>query len=366
LLVKSPASGDVGHGQAVGYRIMCTHTGTPLYLRHQWKAYIAGGYAGGDGGTYRVGVQTVNPITRMPNDPATWLFYVDGWRPGTTSSSGGYCVRQTFSGASQLTEGTIYALVWLNTDPNPAVNFGSTNQPSSHSKFTLTPVNPLWPDDETVVIYQGPSNWTQATNDWMAAFDLEYSDGEHEGFTWVTGVDVKDPGDTRDAYTSAEVGDLNSGSKCRLAFTYPTGHATITVDAINLWMNKLTGTTNATVSVKKNSVEVATGTLTTSGAMAANTRSWQRAALSASVSIAAGDYIEAIFSTTAGSWYIPMALFRDYLCTTPPAAMASYPYTLSADGASQPFRSYDGSAGTTPVWSSWAEHSSFQCYFEIA
>lgn len=336
-----------------GFKFRCTHSGTVKYIRFA-ATNRAVPYGGGDGGIYRVGIQGV---AANGFADGSWIGQQVTWDPVITT--GAFLVYLTFSAGPSLTSGTDYVIVIENIhSSDPQNNWTSLNLPWFPTSAGIdSPLQPMYPDDENVYIHaatnQGQTGvWTRINNH-LPAFDLEYADGAHEGMAGIMG--------SGDSFNY--VGTLSSSSVLRWTWTHPTSRGSITVDALNWWLLKNSGSTDATVVVKQNGSTVASGVLASSGEMAAGSRSWQRAPLSVPVDIDPGDAMEVIVSATAGSWSASGMLWRDSYAS-PPQAMQSFPYT--EDGGSHTHRAYTGSAGTTLVQSAWAAHFTYMAYLEVA
>lgn len=334
-----------GHGQGVACRFVAENGGTPRYITVQWKSLLSSGYGGGDGGLYRIGVQTLDS-ERKPS--GTWVAYRDNVAPGIFNDGYGFRVEMTT--ASELTAGVGYAVVFLNVHADPEDNYGSWNCPWKPD--VDTPIQPRYPDDEMAMLTGDPPTWAVNTSH-IASFDLEYTDGDHEGIAAVQGQDW--------LYNPSVVGIVNSGSTARWSFTYPATYDSITVDAVNFYLQKSSGSTDATVDVKIGGVSQATGTFTTSSDLVAEDREWCRAALSGNVTIDPGDVVEVFVAAASGEYRLPLMLWG---INTTGTYMRSWPYTEG--GGNIIHRADDGATGTTPCWSARYAHTTFGCYFELA
>ena len=329
----------------VGYRFKARYGGTVDEIRSQWTNRVEP-YGGGDGGLFRVGIQSVD-ASLMPT--GTWLGDTDTYSPGIITTPANFGMVATLASGPTLTVGTYYAIVIENIHASPDSNWSSIN--NAWAPDATTPKQPYYPDDENVTIYGGSSSWVVSTS-YMPCFDIVYSSGDHEGVAAITGRDYD--------YTPDRIGYVNSGSTGRWSFTYPAGSSSMDVDAVNFWMQKASGSTDATVDVHVNSASQATGTFSTSGVLAADQRAWCRAALSGTVTIDAGDLVEVFVAVTAGEYRLPLISYRDS-STTSVDHMESYPY----DGGDNIHRADDGATGTTPAYAAWYAHSAYGAYFEI-
>ena len=339
-------------GTYIGQRFKARIGGAVQEIRAQYTNRVYS-YGGGDGGIIRIGLQAVD-ATGFPD--GTWLDYEDIPTPITTSAIAGW--RAVMSSEPVLTQGETYCVTYQNVHPDPTNNWSSLNQMTNADAVApQDPLQPYFPDDEAMVVQSGQydSGWEEVPF-FVPCFDLQYVAGGHEGVSAISGRTYEtDPGN---------IGIVNSGSKGRWSFTLPAGKPNMDAVAVNWWMRHWSGTANATVDVHVNGASQATGTFTTSGAVLAGTYpDWQRAVLSGTVTITAGDFVEVFCEVASGEYQLPTVLYRD-ASTTSADQMESFPY--SEGGGTNPFRADDGATGTTPAYAAWYAHSAYGAYFEIA
>jgi hypothetical protein len=339
-------AGSDGNGNSVAYRFKAIYGGIPKYLKFQWKSSPCCDYGSGDGGRYRIGIQSVDSSLKPSG---SWLEYIDNWTPGIIPTTS---IIINLPGTSLLTTGNYYAIVWQNTHQDEINNHGSLNQP--YKPNVASPLQPIYPNDENIIYTNGPSSW-KINKEHLPAFDLEYTSGKHEGLAAIIGVDSEDFG-------TNYVGFINNTSKGRWSFNYPFNNNPITANAVNFYLKKISGTSDVTVEVFINGIKKTTGVFTSSSEMSIGQRSWQRAQLSSPVTINPRDYVEVFVITTSSEYELPLMAFRQDSSSTD-VHMKSFPYT---EGMGENiFRADDGPDGKTQVWSSWYAHTSYGAYFEI-
>jgi hypothetical protein len=332
-----------GAGNPLATRFKARVSGTPRYLRFIWKSIP--GYGLGTGGTYRMGVQTLN-AQRFPS--GTWIAYADNLALGANSESTAKLITFTVNSAD-VVAGVEYAVVMQNLGPITATgtqaNYGSWNYPHMGGVSTY---QPQWADGSVVTLCKNTSGWLV---DYVhpPSFDLELDTGEHEGAAGIQG---------RDSVHGHEVGNISSTSICRWRFTYPAAFTTIAVDAVNAFFKHVSGTANVDVTVRVNGIDQATGTFTLSGAMAPGSKGWQRAVLSANVTIDPSDVVDVIYDSSS-TYEMNCMLYQ-----TGTNALRSFPY--DENGGTMVHLLYEGAAGTTLVNAAWSGHYTFGNYLEIA
>ena len=334
LIMRPDADGECGYlfrtlfgGTVVAVRFECTNRQPPYY-------------GGGDAGIYEVGFQSV--VDGLPT--GTWLGDTAVWDPVVTP--GNFAVRVPITGGPTLADDTLYALIIRNAHASPNANWSSMNNPWNR----YSAAQPMLPDN--AVLKGGPSAW-EAITYYLPAFDVEYSSGDHEGMAAITAQDADTP--------SSYIGHVTSTAMAAWAFTLPADAPDRTADAVQFFMRKHSGSTNATVAVKKNGTTVATGTFTTSGVMAAGSHSWQRAALSVPVAFGAGDVMRVEVSVTSGEYSLPTVLWRDSYPASGIDCLASWPFSENAGANIHRAETGAGAA----AYPAWATFTSYQCYLEL-
>jgi hypothetical protein len=331
---------------AHAFRFKARHGGQVRDIRFQMTNRTSP-YGGGDGGRYRVGIQSVNG-QGFPT--GTWLGDTTVWDPVIVTSPQNNPVGVRLPSGPTLERGQVYAVVIENIHADPENNWTSINVPWLSGHSGRTPLWPIFGDDDTVFLdgarpYRTPFSWAVNASH-LPAFDVEYANGQHEGIGGMRGVEQSD-----------RVGIVSSSSVATWSFTVVES-TSLQVDAVNFWMWAQSGSANASVRVVSGGQVLATGTFGSSGGMADGSRGWQRAVLSTPVTLSPGKSYRVEVSTTAGTYWLPLVLWQDAGSATNPDRMRSFPY----ESGSNPHRA-DDSGGA--VWSAWYAHTTYGSYFEV-
>jgi hypothetical protein len=166
-------------------------------------------YGGGDGGRYRVGIQPVD-IQGFPT--GSWLGETATWDPVITTSPQNNPVSVRVPGGPTLQRGRVYAVVVENIHDDPDSNWSSINVPWLDDQGGRDLLWPFFGDDDTAFLdgaqpYTSPLRWSVNTSH-LPAFDLEYTNGVHEGIGGLRGVEQPD-----------RVGIVSSSSTAAWSFT---------------------------------------------------------------------------------------------------------------------------------------------------
>jgi hypothetical protein len=142
------------------------------------------GYSGGDGGQYRVSIQTDDGTRR--HHPSGRRLASLTWRPGNRLNNG-YVRRFVFPRPPRLQKGRIYHLVFKNLDPQPSRNYVSINELFTFER--LHPRQPRFADGIYAVIngssaYGSGDSWSVDPRH-TANMDIVYANGRHDGLAYL-------------------------------------------------------------------------------------------------------------------------------------------------------------------------------------
>lgn len=183
------------------------------------------GYSGGTGGAVKVEVQS-DDGTALHRPSGTVLATVTVTTPITSQ-----VLTWTFPGGLAQQAGTLYHYVMTNTDASPTVNFVSEDD---FDTATLNPRQRGSSDaDLGVMMNDASAGWAINTGHSPCCFDLQYSDGSHDGvgfFDALSGSGLRDIGGANNAvrmnFTPAQGMLVN---RCNAGY-YKQAGSTIPVD----------------------------------------------------------------------------------------------------------------------------------------
>jgi hypothetical protein len=176
----TPPGGYDSYGSPKGsYRFRAGQSSALNTIRVYMQGPTQGGmYGAGTGGTARFTIQTDDGSTNhFPT--GTVLATEDVVHP---DNRGGPQLLVTFASPANLTAGTLYHMVFSNTDSSPTTNYYSLNGAMRY--FPESPQrHPKWPDTDWALLvynYIPHSGWWERTNI-QPIMDIGYANGVHEG-----------------------------------------------------------------------------------------------------------------------------------------------------------------------------------------
>ncbi len=163
----------------VAHRFVASTTSALKSVRFQQR----GGpiYSGGNGGTYRITVQT-----DASGVPSGTVLAAATYSPGNPSGAWTTYDAVTFPSPATLTKGSRYYIVFENIDANPVGNYFSVNELFVYGS-TLTPRQPAFADADYAVLTAAPSSWS-VEGRYTADMDLAYSNGVHDGMAYIANI----------------------------------------------------------------------------------------------------------------------------------------------------------------------------------
>jgi hypothetical protein len=245
------------------------------------------GYAGGNGGTLSISVQTDDGTAN--HAPSGTVLASTTIRPGNPVSIG-YLPMVSFASPAALTAGRLYHLVFRNTDPSPTVNYVSVN--ALWTARTTTPRQPTLSDPDWAQLLRTGSSWTVRQN-FTPILDLGYANGVHAGMGYME-VWVNAP----KAITGARA--------VREVFTPKVDHS---VAAVAVRVRRISGSNALTIRL-----ETSTGTVLARGQIAAGSIGsspvWVGTSLSSAVVLKAGRGYRLVLTAPSTSTYSAFAIKR--------------------------------------------------------
>jgi hypothetical protein len=186
-----------------------------------WETRRGDGYSMGDGGTFKISIQTDDGTTN--HYPSGKILDSVTFNP-TNSGSGNS--RNFFPNKPLLTEGQIYHVVWENIHPYYETNYISVNDVWSANDYSR---NPDFIGDYAVIVNANGS-WgykAEETYDkFTAVMDLAYENGLHEGQTYMQAFYESGSSDTE------IVGRIEGSRQARELFTVQGGNKTVTAASV--------------------------------------------------------------------------------------------------------------------------------------
>lgn len=216
----------------VAHRFRASTTSTITSIRFQQRG--GAGYSGGTGGTIRVSLQAeLNgiPSGTIIGTPGTY---------GPKVPAGGIFDLVPMGGT--VVKGTLYDVVFENTDPNQTANYISVNELFVFGS-PLVPRQPRFPDTDYAVLYADPT-W-HLEGQFTADMDITYADGTHDGMGYVQNMIDK-------------YGTISGTQTVRERFT-PTSSRTITGASVRI--RRTSGADPLTIALRAGTTTVASGTV---------------------------------------------------------------------------------------------------------
>jgi len=298
------------------------------------------GYSLGTGGTMLVSIQSDDGSAN--NYPSGSVLASKSYTPGNAGFPSAWEKWDTVTFASPFTavSGTIYHIVFENTDGSPSANYISVNMAFCYE--TLSPRQPYYSDGIFVSLnYTG--SWS-VDNHHLPSVDITYANGTHDGSAYVN--------NRRDDY--ALIGGANMA---RELFTVSGGTRSVTQAYVRC--NKQSGTGVMTVTLK-----TAAGTTLGSGTIAASTfpawtlasdtdtGNWGSVTFDSPVTLTNGQQYQLVLSAAADTQFAMVPFTYEYQWGL---SFSSRKFT---EGVAQK------SSNTGSSWAAMASlASNMQCYF---
>jgi hypothetical protein len=276
-------------GQKVSFKFRAKHTGSISSIRIyiMARSFRWPGYGAGNGGTWRVSLR---------NDDGTsnhWPVQsvLTSLTRNMIADSGAVFPLLSFNSPVSVTAGTLYHIVFENTDATPAVNFTSVNTLLMPSGHALTPEQPFAADSDwacllTVAPYTVWEKWP-STSSVTPIMEYYYTDG------YSTGM----------GYMEVWVGDpktISGSSAVRETFTVTGSNRN--VSTVKVWLRRLSGDQPLTLRLEKTD-----GTLLEQGSILASsiptTYSWITYTFQSTQSLVVGQSYNLTLSAPAGTSY---------------------------------------------------------------
>lgn len=160
----------------LAHRLRAGTTSTIMSVRFAQRGGSV--YSGGTGGTLRISIQA--DANGAPS--GTVLGSVD-YTPGNPSQAWAKYDELFLPVPVPVTKGTLYDVVFENTDADPEANYISVNELFVYGP-TLAPRQPGLADADYAVLYATPNDW-QIQDNYTADMDITYADGSHDGVSYV-------------------------------------------------------------------------------------------------------------------------------------------------------------------------------------
>jgi hypothetical protein len=277
----------------------------------RWYKEVGAGYSAGTGGSLRWWVYPDNG-SGLPDFAATAKASSAVVAVGTARQVGRL---DTFTSATALVAGTIYWLVLENTES------GSTNYVSwncAHAWGGADSVHPhrRWPGPADYRPVWGSRSTLQTIDStparWVPVHELRYTNGEYQGHSYM------EIGHQTDL---AHVGVVQASGGRRIRQRFEHEGADVIVNGVGIAMQRSSASTANLTAIVRNSalVSLATATITgtgfpTGGTSAGSFRDpggdYERAALSGSVTLVAGNTYYLEFSTTGNGHFLCWGMRR--------------------------------------------------------
>lgn len=239
------------------------------------------GYAAGTGGTLEISLRSDDGTAG--HFPSGAILAKTSIRPGEIIPTTNW-PRIAFPTPAQLTAGTLYHIVFRNTDPDPAANFVSVDDIHLNPPFG-SPIQPKYANVDWALVYRptAGADWLYQT-DYAPILGLHYANGHVAGTAYV----YSDLGSPRTISGSAKVRE-----------TFTVSGADRTVSSVGVRLKWISGTSPLTVRLETSggseieTVTIPAGALTTSGYAVRAT-----AAFAAPRTLAAGQTYHLVLSSS--------------------------------------------------------------------
>jgi hypothetical protein len=280
-----------GPNTRVAYRFRAGQSGSLSSIR----IYLVdgSGYAGGTGGTMSISVQTDDGSAS--HVPSGTVLASKTITPGNPIAIG-YLPLITFPSPATLVAGQLYHIVFTNTDPNPTVNFVSTDSVYYFGSAT-NPHQPLFADvdwGQLVDVGRGSGWQSQPTDTPILA--LNYANGTTEGMGYME-------------VWAGLAKSISGAASVREQFTV--SGSSRTVNTFSVRVRRVSGTSPLTVRL-----QTASGTLIeavdipASSIPIASRPSWVSVAFATSRTLASGQSYHVVLSASSDTTYSAYAIER--------------------------------------------------------
>lgn len=222
-----------GHVTRASYRFRAEQSSALSSIR----VYIIGaasgaGYGGGDNGIFTVTVQTDDgSADHHPSGTVLATVVVDPVNDGFQT--------YTFSSPATLTAGTLYHIVFTNTDATPAVNYASVD--GGYMWPSTVPFQPRYADlDWAQLISRDGGDWEPRglweipDSSTTPIADLAYANGAHQGMGYI---------DCSIGSGGSNQGKVN-GTSCMIRESFTVSGGNRIVSAISVRLGKTAGGTD--------------------------------------------------------------------------------------------------------------------------
>ena len=247
------------------------------------------GYAGGNGGTMSISVQTDDGSAL--HGPSGTVLTSTSIRPGNPIAVG-YLPLITFPAPASLTAGQLYHIVFKNTDSSPTVNYVSLDGLFTYA--STSPRNPAYNDLDWAQLMSstGTGGWAVRQN-YTPILDLGYANAIHAGVGYM------------EVWVNAPKA-ISGSSEVREIFTPATDHS---VSSVGVRISQTSGSSPLAVKLETSSGSVlATGSI--SAAALGSSPNWASASLSSAVTLSAGHGYQLVLSAPSGTSYSAFSVER--------------------------------------------------------
>jgi hypothetical protein len=192
-------------GNPIAMRFRAAQTSTLVSVRVM--EVTQPGYGGGTYGTTHIALKADDGTAHMPTGAELATC------PNYTPVEGNGMLH-TFSTPYAVTAGTLYHIVFTNTDGSPTVNYASLD--SIRLGVDLTPRQPGYSDVDVAYVYESGGSWYTFPHH-TPVFDCVYGNGVHYGIAYI------------DSAIGANAGVVNGTNyMMRQSFTVSGGNRTVT------------------------------------------------------------------------------------------------------------------------------------------
>lgn len=230
------ANTQIGPNIQGSYRFRATHSGTLTAIHTYWQTGV--GYSAGTGGTYKIEIQT---------DDGTANHFPTGTVLATKASAtspAGLFTTDTFASPATLTSGTLYHVVYTNTNGSPSVNYTSLDLLWLNAGGL--PMEPTIPDTDWAHLYNGGTigspawHWRRTAGgddgDYIPILELVFGDGTITGNGYM------------ESWINTSRKNISGVNQVRENFTVSGGDQL--ASAFSVRMRKASGTDPLTVTLK--------------------------------------------------------------------------------------------------------------------
>ena len=248
------------------------------------------GYAGGNGGTMSISVQTDDGSAL--HGPSGTVLTSTSIRPGNPIAVG-YLPLITFPAPASLTAGQLYHIVFKNTDSSPTVNYVSLDGLFTYA--STSPRNPAYNDLDWAQLMSstGTGGWAVRQN-YTPILDLGYANAIHAGVGYM------------EVWVNAPKA-ISGSSEVREIFTPATDHS---VSSVGVRISLVEGNGPLTIRVVDGKDLAVIGQVSLAAGLFGTEPAWVSTTLPKPIELAAGDAYQLIFSAPNGSSYSAFSIER--------------------------------------------------------